>query len=253
MKKIKAAENLVIELDSGLWQLTNGRSGERPLLTATADSPVIVYRPVFAQARQLPADGGLPVGAVDAVVVGWARSDRAWHLGLLLNAEVAEARGGRWCELAHWPDEFALLAADPAGQAGAALAQMIRRPFRFVEAPHMAPGTDPLPSGRVQGYVPPAAPSPAGRPLSALGVESQPMPGDAAAFENAPTDWMKPAAGRLFSRVQSQAGGTGFVANQILATEDAAQVSGALLEEDDAPTPVVRVGMSQEFKIDLPL
>ncbi len=94
MKKIKAADNLVIELDSGHWQLTNGRSGERPLLAAAADSPVIVYRPVFAQARQLPPDNGLPIGAVDAVVVGWARSDRAWHLGLLLNAEIASARGG---------------------------------------------------------------------------------------------------------------------------------------------------------------
>lgn len=143
MDKIQTGDNLVIELEQGLWRLSSGRPGERPLLVASIGAPSLAYRPIFAQARRLPTNGGLPIADIEKVVVGWARADRAWHLGLLLREEAADARGGRWCELAQWPDDYAQLAADRAQKAGASLAQVIRRPFQFIQAPRMTPAAHP--------------------------------------------------------------------------------------------------------------
>lgn len=77
-------------------------------------------------------NGGLPVSEVEEVVAGWSSRDGAWHLGLLLGASVANARGGRWCELARWSDATVETSMGQVEAAGARLAQVLNRPFRLV-------------------------------------------------------------------------------------------------------------------------
>ncbi len=208
METIKAADNLVIVFGRGLWQLTNGRPNERPLLVAAAGAATLIYQPAFAQARRLPASSSLGVRDVREVIVGWSRADRAWHLGLLLGPDLARERGGRWCELARWPDDQGTVAADQAGKAGASLAAVIERPFRLVQAPHMAPATGPLnpdvtraslPS-EVGGIVPAEAPPAGAAPKAAS--PAQEAPASLTADEASPAEadregWARQAAPTL--------------------------------------------------------
>jgi hypothetical protein len=129
--KISAGGNLTIELQPEMWRLLiNGSGAERVLVEAESGFP-IRYAASFGAQRRLP-ESTLPTDYVQRVVVGWSGRDEAWHLGLMLEPSIAETRGSRWCEIAHWPDPDANLYADIATQAGEGLAQHIKRPFNFV-------------------------------------------------------------------------------------------------------------------------
>src|SRR5690606_40996963 len=54
-------------------------------------------------------------------------------LGLLLEMELAQERGSRWCEIAHWPDPSTTVFQELAARAGESLAQVTTRPFHLVE------------------------------------------------------------------------------------------------------------------------
>jgi hypothetical protein len=86
----------------------------------------------FGKSRRLPDNGALPVEHIQRVVVGWSNQDEAWHLGLVLVSELAQARGSRWCEVAHWPDPQTNAYSESATRAGEALAQAVTRPFYLV-------------------------------------------------------------------------------------------------------------------------
>ncbi len=135
MRRIAAAENLLIDMDSAHWRLlTNPNSdpnGERIIVEANAGEP-LRYIPVFATTRRLPKSGTLSVDYIREVVLGWSNTDEAWHLGLLLGHDLAEARGSRWCEIAYWPDPDTTVFIDLAREAGETLAQTLSRPFELI-------------------------------------------------------------------------------------------------------------------------
>ena len=132
MNRISAADNLTIEMQPDHWRLiANGDGGQRTLFEAQPGQPVRYITP-FAISRRLPETGALPAEQIQRVVLGWSSSDEAWHLGLVLRQELAEARGSRWCEVAHWPDPDKSTYNDLAAQAGETLAQAITRPFYLV-------------------------------------------------------------------------------------------------------------------------
>lgn len=143
MTRIPAAENLTIDYTPERWRLyLNGDVQER-LIAEAAPGRSLRYANGFAERRRLPA-GALPSAAIKQVVLGWSTNDQAWHLGLLLSADLAEQRGSRWCELARWEDpsasEFALIAET----AGRGLSAALERPFRVI-----SPGGEaPLPQPR---------------------------------------------------------------------------------------------------------
>jgi hypothetical protein len=143
MPEILTASNLTIRAESNRWTLCNGR-GElsAPVLTVTPGS--ITYLPAFGTARRLPSAGSLSPDQVALVVVGWATEDSSWHLGLLLTAEAAQARGGRWIGLAQWFEPNGTLAAD----AGRALADTLGVPLRVAPPPGQAdqPGAPAVPA-----------------------------------------------------------------------------------------------------------
>jgi hypothetical protein len=256
METIKAADNLVIEIGQGLWQLASGRPNERPLLIATVGAVDLVYRPVFGEARQLPAGGGLATKDVDEVVVGWSHTDRAWHLGLLLKESVAENRGGRWCELARWPDDFALMSADRAEKAGAALAQTIDCKFRFVEAPHMAPATGPADAETVRSHAPSRTVEPAAPP-------GLPGPDQAASSPEASTeqaDWMESTGSHLRGLRQRLVDSE--TPTVLARPGELDDYTAAILAEtpeepapqDAVPPPLVRIGRhADETPVELPI
>jgi hypothetical protein len=133
MKRISAADNTIIEILPDSWRLiATGESGEEHGLVEAGDSDQVRYVADFAQTRRLPASGALPANYVWQVVMGWSRGDEAWHLGLLLASDLADARGSRWCELAHWPDPDATVFEDLVKEAGMALARTINRPFNLI-------------------------------------------------------------------------------------------------------------------------
>lgn len=266
MDTIKAADSLVIEYGPGVWRLTNGQPNERPLLIATVGAAALAYRSIFAEARHLAASGELAVEDIEGIVVGWSRSDRSWHLGLLLADSLAQSRDGRWCELARWSDDYALLAAEQAEQAGASLAKVVGRKFRFVEAPHMAPTTGPLNPDALKAYVPPAVAavaSPATVDELASSELQQQLRETSDASAGVEQDWMKSAVSQFPS------GESDSVDTLAAADPVATEASPVLVEEttengdsvaemgpqlsasddnpeeifdDDPPTPVVRVG-----------
>ncbi len=262
----------MITVEAGLWQLHSRRLDQRPLITA-ANATAFTYLPLFAEARHLPAGGSMSYLAVQEVVVGWSHADKAWHLGLLLGPDVAEARGGRWCELASWPDEYALRAADQAEQAGKTLAAVIQRPFRFVEAPHMAPATGPLNPDTLQAYVPPpvsdAAPDPSPAAPSAVAQPSGSAPSSVpGADELARADWMKPPSppaptaaspavkakrsDELFARAAEMLT-SGRYASPAPEAPAGALPARAATVPVEAETPVVRVSRPRRIPIELPL
>lgn len=134
MDRISAADNLTIEMQSDRWRLlVNGDQEERIIVEAQAGKP-LKYIPGFGKSRHLPDNGTLPVEHIQRVVVGWSNQDEAWHLGLVLGSELAQARGSRWCEVARWPDPEINVFSDIASRAGEALAQAVTRPFYLVPA-----------------------------------------------------------------------------------------------------------------------
>ncbi len=134
MDRISAADNLTIEMQSDRWRLlVNGDQEERIVVEAQAGKP-LKYIPGFGKSRRLPDNGSLPVEHIQRVVVGWSNQDEAWHLGLVLGSELAQARGSRWCEVARWPDPEINVFVDTASRAGEALAQAVTRPFYLVPA-----------------------------------------------------------------------------------------------------------------------
>jgi hypothetical protein len=69
---------------------------------------------------------------------------------LVLEPALANQRGSRWCEMAHWPDPDTTVFADVAAEAGKTLAHTISRPFNFI-APRVhekpaPPPPQPLPA-----------------------------------------------------------------------------------------------------------
>ncbi len=265
METIKATDKLEIELGDGFWKLRSAWLGDQPLLTAVEGAGGIGYLPLFAQARQLPQGGSLEVRSVQEVVVGWSPTDRAWHLGLLLGPEIARHRGGRWCELASWPDEYALRLADQVERTGAKLAEVIKRPFRFVEAPHLAPATGPLNPDALQAYVPP----PISEAVSAVAGEPERPPELPEVSPAAPPaqvstgsvdvmDWMKPAvlppsAGEGLDSSGRSAGSTTGAAE---ASESNGAAGAAIAVTGASPaeaSPVIRVGRQPKQGITLPI
>ncbi len=132
MSRISAAQNLTIEIEDNRWRLlTNGDGPERVLVEAAPGEP-LRYIPLFASKRHLPDIGVLPIERVQRVVLGWSGSDGAWHLGLMLDPDLAEMRGSRWCEMAHWIDPDRSLYGRQATEAGESLAESIAKPFNLI-------------------------------------------------------------------------------------------------------------------------
>jgi hypothetical protein len=147
MNRISAAGNLTIELQPNRWRLlVNGNTDEAVLLEANVGQP-LRYLPRFGSKRRLPDSGTLPVAYIQRVVLGWSNEDESWHLGLVLEPSLAQARGSRWCEIAHWPDPETSVFADVASQAGQSLARTITRPFNLIppRVEAQAPPPPPLP------------------------------------------------------------------------------------------------------------
>lgn len=140
--RISAADNLTIEMQDDRWRLiANGSSDEQTVVEAEVGKP-LRYIAQFGRTRRLPETGSLPVEHIHRVVLGWSQQDEAWHLGFVLNSELAQARGSRWCEVAHWPDPESNVFNDIALRAGRSLAMAVTRPFYLVPpqpAAHPAP------------------------------------------------------------------------------------------------------------------
>ena len=146
MSQISAAENLVIDMEAERWRLlANGGYETRALMDASPGQPVR-YLPGFGSTRRLPSSGQLPLEDVQRVVLGWSNKDEAWHLGLILEPDLAAARGSRWCEIAHWPDPDTNVFLDLASQAGKTLAATIARPFNLIPARVEQPAPPPPPA-----------------------------------------------------------------------------------------------------------
>ncbi len=125
METFTVADGLVIQAGQGEWQLAASRVDGLILFNAVTGSAVVRYRPEFARARQLPLEGEIAVQDIQEVVAGWSGNDRSWQLGLLFAPAIAEPRGGRWCQLARWPDESAQEKAGEVRRAGSLLAGML--------------------------------------------------------------------------------------------------------------------------------
>ncbi|MCC7206849.1 MAG: hypothetical protein IT323_06060 [Anaerolineae bacterium] len=132
-----AAADLIIRFDDRAWVLQSSNSqSARPLVSARPSA--LEFAPPFAEARRLPVKSALEAESVAMIVVGFAAEDMGWHLGLLLQPELAMARGGRWCALARWGESEG----EAARQAGMALADVIGRPFRLVPRPEPTPAPE---------------------------------------------------------------------------------------------------------------
>jgi hypothetical protein len=155
--RVSAADDLVIEMQAERWRLiANGSGGQRVLVEARAGHPLRYIGP-FAISRRLPDTGALPASQIQRVVLGWSGSDEAWHLGLVLRQELAEVRGSRWCEVAHWPDPDQSAYSEIAQRAGESLAQAVTRPFYLVP-PRTEPVTTPRAAGAVSDRALPGLP-----------------------------------------------------------------------------------------------
>ena len=137
MERISAASNLIIEVQPESWRLlVNGNANERVLVEAVPGEP-LRYGSTFGGRRHLPDSGILPREDIQSVVLGWSEKDDAWHLGLILKGDLVDARGSRWCGLAHWYDPLANQYLSAASQAGQTLAYQVDRPFTVIP-PHGA-------------------------------------------------------------------------------------------------------------------
>lgn len=145
MEQISAAENITIEMDEEQWRLLQNGASEPHILVEAQSGRPLSYIADFARTRRLPEDGSLPVDYIQRVVLGWSNVDEAWHLGLLLEAELAQARGSRWCEIAHWPDPSTAVFSEIATRAAESLAHVTTRPFYLVPPQPKEPERQPQP------------------------------------------------------------------------------------------------------------
>jgi hypothetical protein len=158
MERISAADNIIIEFDDTRWRtrintdFVENVQGSGVLMEA-ADGQPLRYTSAFARTRRLPKDGQLPTAYIQRVVLGWSYDDDAWHLGLLLESQLASVRGSRWCEIVKWPDPEQDLYHDLAVQAGQQLARMLDCPFNLIPIREQPPqkttavrSTKPLPA-----------------------------------------------------------------------------------------------------------
>lgn len=131
--RILAADQRLIEISPAGWRLfsANHHNTEEAVLAEAAPGANFQYLAAFGSRLRLP-EYELSTGAIERVVLGWSASDETWHLGLILNAELAEARGSRWCGLARWADPTAEVHRDTATEAGRALALALTRPLAIV-------------------------------------------------------------------------------------------------------------------------
>lgn len=144
MDRIATASNLLIDAQPEGWRLLLNGSSDRTLLEARRGAP-IRYAEIFGTRRKLPLEGQLPVESIDRVVLGWSVKDQAWHLGFVLLPPIAEERGSRWCELAHWIDPTRKEFQATATAAGEALGAQIGRPFVLIPPVAEAVPMPPLP------------------------------------------------------------------------------------------------------------
>ncbi len=133
MDRISAGGNLTIEHNIDHWRLLSTSNGQEPLLFEAETGKPISYIEIFGTKRRLPKGGKLSLDDVQRIVLGWSYEDGSWHLGLLVEPELAEQRGSRWCELARWPDPDTTVFNDVAAEAGRALARTLQRPFNLIE------------------------------------------------------------------------------------------------------------------------
>lgn len=142
MTQISAAENHIIQVMDGRWRLLYQ---ERPTAEATANG--LRYGNRFGSSRRLPGEKLLRTEDIQQVVLGWQRTDEAWHLGLILAPPIAEERGSRWCEMVYWPDPEVHIFQELAQQTGEHLARTLNVPFRVIPPRQMeaAPQPRPLP------------------------------------------------------------------------------------------------------------
>lgn len=138
--RISAAENLSILIDESEWLLY---SGDTIALKATENG--LDYTSTFGTQRLLPARGILEKSAILQIVLGYQNRDETWRLGFIVVPEIAEERGSRWCELAHWPDPDRFVFKDQAEQTGRALADVLGIPFKLIESQSATPATPPPP------------------------------------------------------------------------------------------------------------
>lgn len=150
MTNVSAADNLQIDYSPQTWQLRVG--DQAPMVYADING--LHYNERFATTRRLPSTGVLTYGQIVQVIAGYQRADESWHLGVVLNPELTESRGSRWCELAHWPDPDTTTFVDVAQSAGRGLATALNVPFRLVEP-------RPVETARPVEPVKPATPLPA--------------------------------------------------------------------------------------------
>lgn len=132
MERISAAENITIEVSSDRWRMMSNGASETNVLFEVETGKPLNYITDFARTRRLPQRGMLPVNYVQRVVLGWSDTDKSWHLGLLLESELAKARGSRWCEMARWVDPSTTRYNEVAERAGQSLANITTRPFYLV-------------------------------------------------------------------------------------------------------------------------
>jgi len=127
MEQISAAENHTIHLSANRWRLL---FEDRPLAEATGNG--FRYGARFCGSRRLNADGLLAVQHLLQVVLGWQHTDEAWHLGIILEPELADQRGSRWVELVYWPDPEGTVFQELAEQTGRALSKTLNIPFYMI-------------------------------------------------------------------------------------------------------------------------
>lgn len=130
VNRLAAGGGLTIETRPDVWRLLI--NGDKVLLEAVSAGQPIYYSAMFASQRRLPPEG-LSTDDIQRVVVGWSVKDESWHLGLMLEPQLADQRGNRWVELAGWSDPDTDLFDDTAVQAGERLAAQIGRAFNRVE------------------------------------------------------------------------------------------------------------------------
>lgn len=165
MTRISAESNITIEVQPESWRmLANGAGTERLLMEANAAE--LRYAALFAVQRRLPEAGRIASAQVQRVVAGWSAKDSAWHLGVMLSNELAEARGSRWVEIASWSDPSSVERRAQAEEAGTALATRLQRPFTLVP-----PKGEVSAAPATMAYAPAAAPAyPGVRPAPAVSM-----------------------------------------------------------------------------------
>lgn len=127
MTQISSADNHTIISTDGRWRLIYN---ERPL--AEAFNKGFRYSGRFGVTRRLPDNGLVLQDDIQQVVLGWQQTDESWHLGLILQPDLAEQRGSRWCELVYWPDPEITVFQDLAQSTGQELAQILGVPFYVI-------------------------------------------------------------------------------------------------------------------------